>query len=238
MKNKYKNEELLESLPDYINNTLDDKGLKKAIQMEIDTNPDFNKEFDSVYSTIKNVNRFSFTEPPESYFNSLLTIINEKIYKKSDAFSFFKSFSTLWKLAIPIVTIIIFFISYKTFFKTNEYTNRSVIDTQIVTENKYLISPVDSITSQEYFFDTKEYKESTDYSTANKNQRYIESVKKENSYYLSNDNRNSIYDLTESIQEDDIFFSTEDEGNIEQEFDKLSVEEQNNIISKIKNSNL
>jgi hypothetical protein len=238
MKNKFKYEELLENLPDYINNSLNNNELKEAIQKEIETNTDFKKEFDSTNFIVKRINSFCFTEPPENYFNSLLPVINDKIYKRLDSFNLFKSFSIIWKLAIPLVTIIIFFIGYKTFFQSNEYTNKLANDTQMVSEKNNFVSSVDSVTSQEIPINTKGSIESSKNVSTTKNQKRTESIKKENISLPDDDNKNIIYDIMEGSNEEDMFFLNESEGSMEQEFDKLSVEEQNRIIYRIKNSNL
>jgi|WetSurMetagenome_2_1015567.scaffolds.fasta_scaffold159780_1 hypothetical protein len=243
MKKEYKKEELLENLPDYINNVIYDVELKETIRKEIETNPDFKNEFDLISFTLKNVNNFSFSEPPVNYFTSLLPRINDKIHKKSETFGFFKNLSTFWKLAIPVVTIIIFFISYKTFFNNNEFTNKlnnSIVlntDTQknIKTNNTEL-NKEEELTSEE----TENMESIEETSSKNISTYYSRHYPFDNkSNLIKNDENIEVsINFSDNIPDEEVFYSTEDEENVEQEFDRLNAEEQNNIISKINNSNL
>jgi hypothetical protein len=247
MKKEYKKEELLENLPDYINNGIDDAELKEAIRIEIETNPDFKKEYDLFNSTLKTVNNFSFSEPPDNYFNSLLPRINEKIYKNSETFSFLKNLSILWKFAIPVVTILSFFISYKTFFNSNEYANKLndnndnnislYTDTQKnIKTNDTELTNKEELTSEEL----ENFLESEEISSDNIRSYYSKHYVSDNkSNLMKNDeNMDVSINFSDNIPDEEVFYSTEDEENVEQEFDRLNTEEQNNIISKIKNGNL
>jgi hypothetical protein len=244
MNKKYKNEELWENLPDYINNGIDDDELKEAIRIEIETNQDFKKEYDIISTTLKTVNNFSFSEPPENYFNSLLPRINEKIHKNSETFSFLKNLSILWKFAIPVVTILSFFISYKTFFNSNEYTNKlndnNVVlntDTQKnIKTNDTELTNKEELTSEEL----ENYLKSEEISSDNARSYYLKHYVSDSKSNFANKDENIdvSLNLSDNIPDEEVFYSTEDEENVEQEFDRLNTEEQNNIISQIKNSNL
>jgi len=241
MEKKFIKEEFLENLPDYINHSIDDDILRKEIQTEIETNPDFKKEFELLKSTLNTINNFELSKPPENYFNSLLPRINEKIYNKPERFGFLKNLSVLWKLAVPVVTIIVFFISYKTFFENNEYTNRlnknSIVlnnDTQISNKSNDTVfgNPEEkkSLLSENF---ESEYAINPDKTIGTNT-----TENKSNSYNKKNSNSTNITNISENIPDEELFYSTDDDDAYEQDFDKLSSEEQNNIISKIKNSNL
>jgi len=241
---KFKIEELLENIPDYINGKIKDEELKNAINSEIITNPEFKNEFDSLNSTLKSINNFTFIEPPDYYFNNLLPQINEKINAESKLFNFKKNFSAIWKIALPVTAVLLIFIVYKTYFKNNEYVKNTNNDSQIVLNNDFQekIRNKDSISKNEENISSIESEETDE------NNNIITNVTK--SYYSKQEyteknkiinieeNNNVAIDISENTPDDDVFFSNEEEPNIEQEFDKLNSEEQNKILSEIKNSKL
>lgn len=240
----YPIEELLENLPDYINNKIEDNKLKDAISAEISVNPDFRKEYDLISITLRSVNSIEFTEPPANYFNSLLPRINERMTSKSGKFKFTKSFSTLWKYAVPIAAIIIFFIGYKTIFRNNDYINDLVRDSQIVlTEFNYsdekkvesLVNPEENKTDLNVENKTEE---NTDVTYESKKTVNTKIQVSEKDLSKKEEIINAFLELSDNSPEEDVFFSNDDDMNIEQDFEKMNKEEQNNLISKIKNSNL
>lgn len=239
----YTIEELTDNLPDYINNKIEDDNLKDAIKNEISINSDFKKEFDLLRDTLIIINNVEFTEPPANYFDTLLPRINYRIFEKSNRLKFTKNFASLWKFAVPVAAIILFFIGYKTIFKDNEYINNLNSDSQIVAE-KYNYSDekkVDSSTESEENVNFKNNDNPDKYTEAandNIKSGISKKFKQEKNYTVkSDDNINTLLDFSDNSSDEDNFFS-DDDINYEQDFDKLSNEEQNNIISKIKNSNL
>lgn len=241
----YTKEELLENLPDYVNNKIDDGKLSEAIEYEILSNTDFKKEYDSVSSTLNSFNKIEFSEPPDNYFNTLLPKINERIYDKRGKFIIIKKFSTLWKYAIPVAAIILFFIGYKTIFRNNDYINNLNNDSHIVlndfnySNEKRNDSSVNSeekatmentVIIEENSEVTNEIKKSGNYQKTG--------LEKINSSKIE-ENINAFLDLTENSTDEEVFFTNDDDdANIEQDFEKMNKEEQNELISKIKNSNL
>lgn len=232
-------EELLENLPDYINNKLDNKKLEEAIRVEISTNPDFKNEYDLLSSTHRSIKKVEFTEPPGNYFNNLLPSIYDRIYKKQRKFDFVWHISKLWKYAVPVAAIILFFIGYKTIFKNNEYINNLNNDSQIVLKelNYSDEKKIDTSIKSERDINS-EYTDGSD-NLSQENKEYIKpkhNLEKANIKEKEETN-NQFLDLDENSF-DDVFFIDDDESNFEQDFEKMSTEEQNNIILKIKNSNL
>ena len=49
------------------------------------------------------------------------------------------------------------------------------------------------------------------------------------------ENNNIAIDISENASDEDVFFSNEEEPNIEQEFEKLNSEEQNKILNETRN---
>lgn len=238
----FKKEELLENLPDYINNKIDDTKLKEAIRLEILNNPDFRKEFDSISTILESMNSVEFTEPPINYFNNLLPKINERIYENTGKENIFKRFSYFWKYAVPVATIILFFIGYKTFFKNSEYINRINNDSEIVLK-EYSYSDEKtadtSVNSDEKFIsENPEYQENNTETTGDfKKSSNIQKSTERNKISKNEEQINSFIDFSENAAEEEILLNSDD-MNYEQDFEKMSSEEQNDLLSKIKNSNL
>jgi len=239
----YTNEELLENLPDYVNNKIDDSKLREAIEYEISSNTDFKKEYDLISSTLNSFNNIEFSEPPDNYFNTLLPKINERIYFKSEKFNIIKRFSTLWKYAIPIAAIILFFIGYKTIFRNNDYINTLNNDKQIVLKEFNYSDEKKSDSSlkseEKTTTENKEYvEENTEATNEGKKLRNKQTEPEKINSSKKEEVINAFLELSDISPEEDVFFSNEDDLNIEQDFDKMNKEEQNELISKIKNSNL
>lgn len=237
----YTKEELKENLPDYINKKIEDTKLIEAIEYEISNNQDFKKEYDLISSVLSNFSNIEFSEPPENYFNNLLPRIKERITKRHVKFNLIRSLSNLWKFAVPVAAIILFFIGYKTIFKNSDYIDQLNKDTHVVFKelnhsdeksDTSLNGDENSITEKSIYTDAGK-ETSSDKIKADIKKRH-ESVR----HNTLNTEDNAIEDLGFSeLDKEEIFFS-EDDINYEQEFEKLSKEEQNEIILKIKNSNL
>ncbi len=232
---EYTKEQLLENLPDYINKKIDDNELIKAIEYEISTNQNFKKEFDSLNSTFVNLKKLEFSEPPTNYFNNFLPKLNEKIYENSKSYKLGFNLSKFWKYVVPVVTIILFFIGYKTIFKNNEYINNLNNDSQIVIKELN-------------YSDDKNFSSKNDSEPKSENKEEIINSKNENTYKnniksrdygkkISIKNEDFIFDINDTYSEEEIFFS-DDDLNFDNKFEKMTSEEQNNLIDKIKNSNL
>jgi hypothetical protein len=243
MGKQFKREELLENLPDFINGKIQDEELIIAINLEISADSDFKKEFDLLSSTLEGINSITFSEPPEFYFNNLLPEINEKIYAESKSSKFIKKFSTIWKLALPVSAVLLIFIGYKTFFNNNEIINGINNDTQVVINNDFqnkiknddsALMPDDKITSTEQ----ENTKEAGDVINEFTKSFYSKSNISEYSSKPGKEENNVTIDLSDNTTDDDVFFSNDDEPNIEQEFEKLNPDEQNKILNEIKNSKL
>ena len=238
MKKAFEKEELLENLPDFIEGKIDDTDLKEAIFFEISNNNEFKEEYEKFSATIKNFSKFEFTKPPTNYFNNLLPRLNDKINVKKEKFVFSKSISMLWKLAIPIAALVLFFFSYKTFFITNEYTNNAINDTHAVFQSDNRVnSQQDAFASQEAI-DTEDDSDNI-YDFENVENLFgISTVKKQNKEHniSSNFDINNVIlnDITENSQEEDSFFLSEEESNYEQIYDNMDKDQKNDILNKIK----
>lgn len=122
MNTKYNNEELLHSLPDYISDNLIDPGLKEAIELKINSDPDFKMEFSGLKETLNLLQTESFELPSDTYFNNLSVRINEAIGKDTPALTFFERIGISLKIALPalaVFLIITTLIIYNTSFNEN-----------------------------------------------------------------------------------------------------------------------
>jgi hypothetical protein len=239
MEREYKIEELYENLPDFINGRIEDANLRNAIITEIEANSEFKYEFESLNSISNNIKNISFSEPPDNYFNNLLPQINERIYSTDKQFSFKKRFSAIWKFALPLTAVILMYFGYNTFFVNNEYINNFKSDSQIIIKDNNSLNTGDN---DNVYKDIDTYGDVTPMESKENDE--IISGKTKSSYLkqdvndrgkITEDNNIAI-DITDNNPDDDVFFSGEDEPNIEQEFDKLNSDEQNKILSEIKNS--
>lgn len=119
-----KNEELLFHLPDYVTGKITDENLILRIQSEINSNPEFKNEYDSLKDTFSKIKDLKFSDPPEHYFNNLIPEINDKIANQnvSKGISGFFKLSNLIKYAIPAVSVVllIFIITFSNKNKKDE----------------------------------------------------------------------------------------------------------------------
>lgn len=102
-KNKYSFEDLKFSLPDYINNRIEDKELKEALDKELLTNFDLQNELEEIQNTLNFLGAAEFSNPGENYFNNLSVKINEKIDITLNKESWWEKLSLAWKILIPAV---------------------------------------------------------------------------------------------------------------------------------------
>ncbi|MFA5011009.1 MAG: hypothetical protein WC644_03550 [Ignavibacteria bacterium] len=103
------NEELLFHLPDYVTGKITDDNLLLRIQSEINSNPEFKKEYESFTETYSTIKDLKFSSPPDHYFTNMVPKINEKIanQKESMGISGFFKLSYLYKYALPAVSVIL-----------------------------------------------------------------------------------------------------------------------------------
>ncbi len=107
-----KMEGLILNLPDYISNNISDINLKSQIETELKINPVFKNEHDELVKTFSFLNSSELESPSENYFNNLPVKINERISAgensgKSTIASYLDRLSTLWKILIPAIPVII-----------------------------------------------------------------------------------------------------------------------------------
>ncbi|MBK8984336.1 MAG: hypothetical protein IPM38_18955 [Ignavibacteria bacterium] len=106
----YSREELLQSIPDFINGKISDSGLSNAVSKLIESDNDFKNEFDEINKTLTFFVKTEFPEPPDNYFNNLPVIINEKINPNkplTENPGLVQYFSKAWKIILPAFAVIL-----------------------------------------------------------------------------------------------------------------------------------
>ncbi len=114
MKAKYNQEYLLHSLPDYINNKIDDNELISEIERELQINPDFKNEYTEISNTLSFLESAELESPNENYFNNLSVNINKRLNPEEITESIGYRFGLIGKLLLTFIPIILIaFFIYK-----------------------------------------------------------------------------------------------------------------------------
>lgn len=124
-------EELLFSLPDYINGKITDSSLKSEIESMIQTDEEFRNEYLAMKNTLQFVEDSSLEPPPEHYFNGLVPRINTRLENSASGKLPVHGILHLWRYVVPALTVIIVIIIVSMPGKKQFDVSRS--DTQNVT---------------------------------------------------------------------------------------------------------
>jgi len=221
-------------LADYILDNIKDNKLKTAIENEININLQFRAEYYKLKNTIAFLNISSFTEPSESYFNSLLPKINSKIDLITKDTSIFKIFTfwfeNHWKYLLPVIPVLIILLIYHIEFNktvnTGEEINIITMRESLSTGNKYIVND----TIQKLNENPKE-NENTSNDLSSKNNSVSNYINKP--AYKENNSQISV-DETDP-EETDIFVNEEDILKEENELFELNEEYQTEILNNLKN---
>ena len=113
-KEEYINKLIFE-LPDYIKSKIDNPELKKKIKNEINSNPEFRKEYEDLKNSLSFLENTKLSEPPDHYFSTLLPKINAKLekHRSTSEISIWEKIFSYWKFAIPLVPIVLIFLIFK-----------------------------------------------------------------------------------------------------------------------------
>jgi hypothetical protein len=108
---------LVHELPDYITGNIKDEQLNLKIRNEIDSNPDFRAEYESMKGTFSFLGETALSEPSPFYFNNMLPNISNKIDGlESGKESIFSGwFANVLKFAIPALVLVIGYFLYTQF---------------------------------------------------------------------------------------------------------------------------
>lgn len=260
MKTTFSKEELIHSLPDFISDNIDDKDLISQIENEINTNSGFKFEFDELRKTFLFLNSASLDGPQDSYFNNLPVRINEKINGKHVNPGFIEKLGLLWKILIPALSIIIIAVILYNIFGdkdeeskvTHDSNNQKVIEKN-QTDNKIEPPPQnDLVTPDDKEKNTTDLPKDKPVKQGNRNKKHnrtIYETKEENN--LSEEKvtiiQGKVYaDLINDpdetngneAEEDVLYIEDGEEDNLEEEFLKLTPEQQKEIIDNLNNTQI
>ncbi len=100
-------EELLFSLPDYINGKITDSSLKSEIESLIETDEEFRNEYIAMKNTFQFVAGSSLESPPEHYFTGLVPRINTRLENSASSKLSIHGILHLWRYVVPALTVIL-----------------------------------------------------------------------------------------------------------------------------------
>ncbi len=234
MKNKDKQKELLINLPDYIEGKIKDLDLIRKIEDEMKTNEGFRNEYEEMKNSFSFIKKVKLEEPPEHYFSTLLPKINERIEAthKHEEISIWEKIFSYWKFAIPVIPIVLLIVILKIdFFNPDETLKKDDINNTIIKEKE------DNVIKEENK-DLAVVNEDTNKDTETKISQYQKSrtsydyeytETKDDYDFLNSNNTSNIDDYLEEVKD---FYH--DEDLLEEDYEELSIEEQNEIIIKLK----
>jgi len=239
MNREYTREDLLLSLPDFIEGKLDDSNLIELIQNEIDVNPEFRNEYELMQMTIGSFRKFEIQEPPANYFSNLLPAINEKIYAKENKSKFADYIRLFLKIALPAAAVLLIYLGYNSFFKDRDGTYISKTDTPNVYKNDFSANQKSEEFNGQKFTDNTEEELDDIYDYENLLSFFYDQEISRQTTKLNSKSPDKIQiDLSDNVPDEIIFFSDDDDNSFEQIFENLDKKEQNDLLEKIKTSKL
>lgn len=115
---KYK-DDLLNELPDYISGKIHDRILKKKIEYEISSNPEFEKIYHEFRETFSFLETSELEPPSGEYFSNLPLNIADKIKTGAVTEGFFQKFKKHKMLLAPAFAVLILIVSLY-YFKSGD----------------------------------------------------------------------------------------------------------------------
>jgi hypothetical protein len=224
---KHLNEELLYSLPDYINGQIKDQKLISEIEAEINNNPGFKLEYENLRNTFLFLNKTQFEEPSEAYFNNLLPNIHAKLDAKREKkkFSILDYLSPTLKYVLPVICILFVVYIYTKDTTVEQVAVINQPETTIVSEN--------TLTNNIQGDSNTSINESTGNSNESVTQTQTETV----AVQTENITAETINQIETDIIATDNAFTTEDDI-YDIQYEGLSDEDEEQILNSLKNSDL
>ncbi|MDD5361590.1 MAG: hypothetical protein PHN88_05630 [Ignavibacteria bacterium] len=225
-------DELLYSLPDYVNGKVYDESLKSEIEKKIKTDAEFRNEYLSVRNAFQFVKDSSFEEPPEHYFNNLVPRLNERIERSRSVSAIdFRFILHLWRYIVPALTVILVIVIVAIPRKDkNELIQNGNKDTQSVvtfTDD----SPLEpaSVDNDAEETDITETPDAVGIINNPVTIKYTPDKKE-----TAIENKNVIVNITDLIQDTEENAAEEsDEYNYESDFKNLTPSEQNEVLANL-----
>jgi hypothetical protein len=241
-------EELRRSLPDYIQDKINDVNEIESIEKEIKINPDFKKEYEDMKDSIYFLKLAKFQEPPDNYFNTILPRLNDKINgritSKQNIFSFLKLKRYYWNYLVPVIPILFIFLIYSVYFNNHSDSDNSIyISNDSKTDFKNKDSVLNKVETEDYLKTQSTEVEDTVNET--KSASDVNNAKLNNYSYNDNriDNADNIDNNdnidAETMETTEVFSKEEDDiSNLQSQFNQLDDDTQNDILDNLKNEKL
>lgn len=151
---------LVHELPDYITGNITDEQLNQRIRNEIDSNPEFRAEYESMKGTFSFLGETALSEPSPFYFNNMLPNISNRIDAlESGKESIFSGwFVNVLKFAIPALVLVLGYFLYTQFTSSDsteeQLTNDKNDNNEMIREqpdqsNDNLLSNKDTLKENE-----------------------------------------------------------------------------------------
>jgi hypothetical protein len=220
MNTNYKNsDKLIFSLPDYLTGEELGEDIREQIEEKLNNDKSFYEEYLRIKETYEYMKDVETDTAPESYFNSLLPKIHERIELKRSRKSILDYIIGSWKIAVPALTVILLIMVFNKSDKIGNINGVPGINQQTET------MPADSNIKEKTEVNTETVEEKTEETETVSvpfKQKTVNTVKTEN----------------ENLLNEQIFSETEAEEEIyyDDEFQNMSESEQNELINNLKNT--
>lgn len=240
---------LIHELPDYISGNIADNELNQKIRNEIDSNPDFRAEYESMKNTFSFLGKTAISEPSPFYFNNLLPNISARIDTlETGKESIFSGWlANVLKFAIPAVIIVLGYFLYSEITGNDtekeqmtkdklEKNNNEMIRGETPSDNNNDITNADDSTEN-----NNTIPEVQQTNTTNR-----DVVSNPNTFKTADDGGTDVItftsteddELDEVISEYATYPVVGEESEIEQVQDDLTLQQQNELLNYMENAQL
>jgi hypothetical protein len=234
--------ELSLNLPDYIEGRIEDTALKRRIEDELNVNEAFRAEYEEMKSAFAFLGNTELEAPPTGYFNNLLPKINERISAREEAQgeTILQKILSYWKVLIPVLPLVLIFIVYKTYFMNpgttvpaEEEKIQQIQPPQIKDEKTPVITET---TTQEKVDETGTLSRQQGDSNNNRRNNYRTEESVPVTQQQASENVSAV---TSEAAIDEMVENSpyvEESDDIESEFEQLDEEEQEDLLTKLQNT--
>lgn len=227
---------LLFELPDFIEGKISDDILRSKIISMIDDDRDFRMEYELLKNSLSSIRQTEIESPGNEYFSNLTLKINKKIDESNITVGVFEKLMALiinWKFATVFSVLLITVIFYKSGLINREgskFLNEKISEFTVNSNSSILVdTSVNIIDEEDYeFVDIEDEKYSSNNKGKNKTVKY--------------QNKNNKKDKNADLSADDfgetqLFFNSEN-LSIEDEFEKMTPQQQKEFLKNLENLKL
>ncbi|MBX7045698.1 MAG: hypothetical protein K1X86_07650 [Ignavibacteria bacterium] len=229
-------DELLYSLPDYISGELHDEHVKKQIEEKLLSDSSFRKEYDSLKAAMNFIQETELEPPSEVYFANLQANILSKVHKNESRSeqNFFARLLGWWKIVVPALTVCVVIVIYTRNMNTPELPLKEDKISQINSE-KNVVSNQDTSAKDS---NTNESVSPADNTSKDNTDESISKQKRTDTFtpvktITADTETNSVNDDTDATY----IFGRDDDSQVQDEYDNLSPDDQQDILESLKAQN-